>query len=141
MINQIINGIAIAIHGQFPDANIYLDMVEQDLIEPAFYIHNINVDQSNLIAGRTKQSMPFEVVYFPLNGTTDINTTKPTLLAYLKQITLESGQKLNGYNVKGQTIDGELHVFADYDIVVKFVETPPETMGEIEIIGGIQDGS
>lgn len=141
MINQIINGIAIAIHGQFPDANIYTDTIEQDLIEPAFYIHNINVDQSNLIAGRTKQSMPFEVVHFPLNGITDINTTQPVLLSYLRQITLESGQKLNGYNIKGQTIDGVLHVFADYDIVVKFIETQPESMGEIEIMGGIEDGS
>ena len=141
MINDIIAGIAIAIHAQFPDANIYTEPVEQGLVEPAFYIHSINVDQSDLIAGRFRQSLPFEVVYFPLNGTTDINTTQPTLLAYLKQITLENGQKLNGYNIKGQTIDGELHVFADYDVVVKFVETPPETMEEIEIIGGIHDGS
>lgn len=140
MIDQIITGIATTIAGLYPDCTIYTEPVEQGLVEPAFYIHCINVDQSNLIAGRLKQAIPFEVVYFPLNGITDINATEPVLLAYLQQITLENGKKLNGYNIKGQTIDGELHVFVDYDIVVKITETPPELMEELKITGGIENG-
>ena len=136
MINDIINGIAIAIHEQFPDANIYTEPVEQDLVEPAFYIHCINVDQSDLIAGRFRQSMPFEVVYFPLNGVTDINSTLPVLLVALKLITLENGQKLSGYNIKDQVIDDQLHVFADYDVTVSIVAAPVDKMEDLKIIGG-----
>ena len=136
MINDIINGIAIAIHEQFPDANIYTEPVEQDLVEPAFYIHNIDVNQSNLIAGRARQSMPFEVVYFPLNGVSDINATLPELLVALRLITLESGQKLRGNSIKGQTIDDQLHVFADYDVTVSIVAAPVDKMEDLKIIGG-----
>ena len=140
MINDIINGIAIAIHAQFPDANIYTEPVEQGLVEPAFYIHSINVDQSNLIAGRARQSMPLEVVYFPLNGVTDINTTLPELLVGLRLITLENGQRLRGNNIKGQTIDDQLHVFADYDVVVSIVADPVDKMEDLKIIGGTENG-
>ena len=137
MINGIITGIAIAIHGLYPDANIYTEPVEQDLVEPAFYIHNIDVNQSNLIAGRARQSMPFEVVYFPLNGVSDINATLPELLVALRLITLENGQKLRGNSIKGQTIDDLLHVFVDYDMTVKIVTDPVEKMEELKITGGI----
>ena len=137
MINDIINGIAIAIHEQFPDADIHTEPVEQGLVEPAFYIHCINVDQSDLIAGRFRQSMPFEVVCFPLNGVTDINSTLPVLLVALKLITLENGQKLSGYNIKGQVIDDLLHVFVDYDMTVKIVTDPVDNMEELKITGGL----
>ena len=136
MINDIITGIAIVIHGLYPDANIYTEPVEQDLVEPAFYIHNIDVNQSNLIAGRARQSMPFEVVYFPLNGVSDINATLPELLVALRLITLENGQKLRGNSIKGQTIDDQLHVFADYDVTVSIVAAPVDKMEDLKIIGG-----
>lgn len=140
MINDIITAISTAIFTQFPEANIYTEPVEQGLVEPAFYIHCINVDQSDLIAGRFRQSMPFEVVYFPLNGVADINSTLPALLVALKLITLENGQKLSGYNIKGQVIDDLLHVFVDYDMVVKVVTEPVDNMEELKITGGITSG-
>ena len=136
MINDIITGIAVAIHAQFPDANIHIEPVEQGLVEPAFYIHSINVDQADLIAGRFRQSLPFEVVYFPLNGVTDINTTQAVLLVALRRITLENGKKLGGYNIKGQTIDDVLHAFVDYDITVSVVTDPVDKMEDLKIIGG-----
>lgn len=136
MINGIIEAIATVIHGQYPDANIYPEPVEQGLVEPAFYIHCINVDQSDLIARRFRQSMPFEVVYFPLNGAADINSTLPVLLVALRLITLENGQKLSGYNIKGQVIDDLLHVFVDYDMTVKIVTDPVDKMEELKITGG-----
>ena len=137
MINDVLVAISTAIFNQFPDANNWITPIEQGLVEPAFYIHCINVDQSDLIAGRFRQSMPFEVVYFPLNGVTDINSTLPVLLVALKLITLENGQKLSGYNIKGQVIDDLLHVFADYDVTVKIVTDPVEKMEELKITGGI----
>lgn len=137
MINDILIAISTRIAELFPDATNHIEPVEQGLIEPAFYIHCINVDQSDLIAGRFRQSMPFEVVYFPENGVSDINTVLPELLVGLKLITLQNGQKLSGQNIKGQVIDDLLHVFVDYDIVVSIVNDPVDKMGEIKIIGGL----
>lgn len=136
MINDVLVAISTAIFNQFPDANNWITPIEQGLVEPAFYIHCINVDQSDLIAGRFRQSMPFEVVYFPLNGFSDIYATLPVLLVALRLITLENGQKLSGYNIKGQVIDDLLHVFVDYDMTVKIVTDPVDKMEELKITGG-----
>lgn len=141
MIDDIITAMATTIAGLYPDCTIYTEPVEQDLQEPAFYIHCIDVDQSDLIAKRFKHSLPFEVVYFPLNGLADINATLPEILVNLALIELQGGVKIRGKDLKAQPIDGEGHLFVTYDIVVKIPETPPETMEEIEITGGLEDGS
>ena len=137
MVDHIITGMAITIAGIYPDCTIYTEPVEQGLVEPAFYIHCINTDQSDLIAKRFRQSLPFEVVYFPLNGVSDINTTMPELLVNFTQITLQNGVKLRGHNLKAQTIDGEGHLFVTYDVVVSISEPLPENMEEIKITGGL----
>lgn len=136
MIDGIIEAMATTIAGLYPDCTIYTEPVEQDLQEPAFYIHCINVDQSDLIARRFRQSMPFEVVYFPREGLSEINNTLPTLLVYLRQITLKNGQRLNGRNIKGQIIEGILRIFVDYDITVKIATDTVDNMGKINITGG-----
>jgi hypothetical protein len=136
MIEQIITGMATKIASLYPDCTIYTEPIEQGLVEPAFYIHCINVDQRDRIAGRFIHSMPFEVVYFPLNGLSDIYATLSVLLANLRVIELPDGAKIRGIGVSGKPIDGEGHIFVTYDITMKFVETPPETMGEINITGG-----
>lgn len=137
MIDDIITAMATTIAGLYPDCTIYTEPVEQGLVEPAFYIHCIDVDQSDLIAKRFRHSLPFEVVYFPFNGLADINATLPELLVNLALIELADGTKIRGHEISGKPIDGEGHLFVTYDIVVKIQETPPETMEEIKITGGL----
>lgn len=136
MIDQIITGMATTIAGLYPDCTIYTEPVEQGLVEPAFYIHCIDVDQRDRIAGRFIHSMPFEVVYFPLNGLADIYTTIQTLTPALRLLTLPDGTKVRGIEISGKPIDGEGHIFVTYDVTMKFVEAAPELMEEILITGG-----
>ncbi|MBI4858499.1 MAG: hypothetical protein HY818_17320 [Acetobacterium woodii] len=140
MIDQIITGMATTIAGLYPDCTIYTEPVEQGLVMPAFYIHCIDVDQKEQLSKRFKHSLPFEVVYFPLNGLVDINSTLPELLVNLALIELQSGAKIRGKDLKAQPIDGEGHLFVTYDIVVKIPELTPDLMEEIIITGGITNG-
>lgn len=115
MIDQIITGMATTIAGLYPDAMVICpDPIEQGLVEPAFYIHCIDVDQRDRIAGRFIHSMPFEVVYFPLNGLSDIYTTIQTLTPALRLLTLPDGTKIRGIEISGKPIDGEGHIFVTY---------------------------
>ncbi|PKM75258.1 MAG: hypothetical protein CVU92_02285 [Firmicutes bacterium HGW-Firmicutes-17] len=134
MIDQIITGMATVIAGLYPDAMvIYPDPIEQGLVEPAFYIHCIDVDQRDRIAGRFVHSMPFEVVYFPLNGLSDIYSTLPVLLANLRVISLPDGTKISGIEISGKPIDGEGHISVTYDATL-YVQGPPVAkMQTIEI--------
>ncbi|URN83974.1 phage tail terminator family protein [Acetobacterium wieringae] len=133
MIDQIITGIATTIAGLYPDCTVYTEPVEQGLVEPAFYIHCINVDQSDLIAGRFRQSMPFEVVYFPLNGLADIYTTIQTLTPALRLLTLPDGTKIRGIEINGKPIDGEGHIFVTYDATLYIQGPSVAKMQTIEI--------
>lgn len=133
MIDKIITGMATVIAGFYPDCTIYTEPVEQDLQEPAFYIHCIDVDQKDLIAGRFRHSMPFEVVYFPLNGLSDIYTALPVLLANLRAISLSDGTKIRGIEISGKPIDGEGHIFVTYDATLYVQGSPVAKMQTIEI--------
>lgn len=133
MIEQIITGMATKIASLYPDCTIYTEPVEQDLQEPAFYIHCIDVDQRDRIAGRFIHSMPFEVVYFPLNGLADIYSTLPVLLANFRVIELPDGTKIRGIEINGKAIDGEGHIFVTYDATLYIQEPPVEKMQTIEI--------
>lgn len=136
MIDQIITGIATVIAGLYPDCTVYTEPVEQGLVEPAFYIRCIDVDQRDRIAGRFIHSMPFEVVYFPLDGLSDIYATLSVLLANLRVIELPDGTKIRGIEISGKPIDGEGHIFVTYDVTMKSVEAAPELMEELKITGG-----
>lgn len=133
MIDDIITGMAATIACLYPDSTIYTEPIEQGLVEPAFYIHCIDVDQRDRIAGRFIQSMPFEVVYFPENGLSDIYSTLSVLLANLRVIELPDGTKIRGVGVSGKPIDGEGHIFVTYDATL-YVQGPPVAkMQTIEI--------
>lgn len=133
MIDDIITGMAATIACLYPDSTIYTEPIEQGLVEPALYIHCIDVDQRDRIAGRFIQSMPFEVVYFPENGLSDIYSTLSVLLANLRVIELPDGTKIRGVGVSGKPIDGEGHIFVTYDATL-YVQGPPVAkMQTIEI--------
>lgn len=133
MIDQIITGMATMIAGLYPDSTVYTEPIEQGLVEPAFYIHCIDVDQRDRIAGRFVHSMPFEVVYFPENGLSDINANLPILLANLRTITLPDGTKIRGIEISGKPIDGVGHIFVTYDASLYLQGPPVAKMQTIEI--------
>lgn len=133
MIEQIITGMATKIASLYPDCTVYTEPVEQGLVEPAFYIHCIDVDQRDRIAGRFIHSMPFEVVYFPLNGLADIYTTIQTLTPALRLLTLPDGTKIRGIEINGKPIDGEGHIFVTYDATLYIQGPPVAKMQTIEI--------
>lgn len=133
MIDDIITAMATTIAGLYPDCTIYTEPIEQGLVEPAFYIHCIDVDQRDRIAGRFVHSMPFEVVYFPLNGLSDIYSTLPVLLANLRAISLPDGTKIRGIEISGKPIDGEWHIFVTYDASLYIQSPAVAKMQTIEI--------
>lgn len=159
MIDQIIKAMATKIHDLFPDANIYTEPIEQGLEEPAFYIHNINIDHHDQIAGRFIHSIPFEVVYFTDKGTSDNNATLQTLLASMRLIAVKEvvkhevaeGEdpiadtvivhKIRGYGLNGRMIDSELHFFVNYDVMLTLKAGDPDFMDELKVtIEGGTDG-
>lgn len=151
MIDQVIMAMAAKIHELFPDVNIYTETVEQGLEEPAFYIHCINVNHQDQIAGRFIHSMPFEVVYFTDKGAVDQYTKLQTLLVSMRLIMLKKviehevaegekpipdtviTNKIRGTELNGRIIDGELHFFVNYDLILALDDGPGELMQNLEL--------
>jgi len=139
VIDQIITGIAIKLGQLFPTATVYVEPIEQDMQTPAFYVHCIDADSRDNF-GIHRQNLPFEIVYFPLNGSADIYATLQDLLLNAGLITLQNGETLRGTKLNGQPIDDVLHFFVNYDVNLKIVMAPVDVMEEIKITGGIENG-
>ena len=133
MIEKILIAIAIRLGELFPDASVYINSISQGLSEPAFYVHCINVERSEQIAGRFLHTMPFELVYFTKGNDSEKYSVMQQLIISLREIALQSGDLIRGTEINGRIIDGELHVFVNYDLFLMIEQDKVEKMGSIEI--------
>ena len=133
MIEKILIAIAIKLGELFPDASVYINSISQGLSEPAFYVHCINVDRSEQIAGRFLHTMPFEVIYFTHGNESEKYAVMEQLIVSLREIALQDGDLIRGTEINGRIIDNELHVFVNYDLFLMLEQEEAEKMGSIEI--------
>lgn len=131
MVNNIINAISIKLNQVFGDGyRIYDESVKQGLKEPCFFVLALNPSQSTLIGNRYFRQHPFDIHYFPLvtDSKRELQDMGSKLFEVLEYITLEDGDLLRGQEMRYETVDGVLHFFVDYNLVVKKNITPPDDM-------------
>lgn len=131
MVNNIINAISIKLNQVFGDGyRIYDESVKQGLKEPCFLVVALNPSQSTLIGNRYFRQHPFDIHYFPLvtDSKRELQDMGSKLFEVLEYITLEDGDLLRGQEMRYETVDGVLHFFVDYNMVVKKNITPKDDM-------------
>lgn len=131
MVNNIINAISIKLNQVFGDGyRIYDESVKQGLKEPCFFVLTLNPSQSTLIGNRYFRQHPFDIHYFPLvtDSKRELQDMGSKLFEVLEYITLEDGDLLRGQEMRYETVDGVLHFFVDYNMVVKKNITPKDDM-------------
>jgi len=67
MILTILRGVAAAIHGVYPDAEVSIDRVPQGLQPPCFYLETISARERAEHDRRFRLTVPVRVHYFPTN--------------------------------------------------------------------------
>lgn len=116
MVNKIIDGVVLAINGEFGDeCEIYTESVKQGLKEPCFFVRCIR-PMSRLFRGkRYKHSHMYVINYFPASDTpaAELNDVTMRLFECLELITADGGH-LRGADMSSEIDDGVLHFTVVY---------------------------
>ena len=134
MLNDIITGSAKALGGAFgSDYRVYIDDVKQGLSEPCFFVAALKSEQSPLLGDRAVWRNPFVIHYFPRtpNANEELYGAAARLMYALRYIALPDGDPLRGRAMRYEAVDGVLHFFVTYTIIVNIPRELPvmETLG------------
>ena len=135
MLNEVIAGISRKLDATFGDGyEIYENDVEQDLTEPCFFIAVLEPGASPLLGTRGIRRYPFDIHYFPKDGGTneELYNVAEYLMFGLRYITLPNGDMLRGTSISYEVVDGVLHFFVNYNMIVNIPKELP-TMETLEI--------
>ncbi|MFL2104133.1 DUF6838 family protein [Mycobacteroides abscessus] len=133
MINNIIDGISLALSKEFPESEIYTENVEQGLNEPCFLITLVKPENEQFINNKYKQKHLFLIQYFPKGGRNEINEVLGRLNFVLEEVTDLNEKSFRGSKMNAEPVDNVLHFFVHYDFFTHKVEIMGDPMESIEV--------
>lgn len=146
MITDIKKAIAKAINTEFnsdvEDAyRIYTEDISQDLIEPCFSIVHLLSTNESLLPPRYMRNYSFDIHYFPKDNVKvkeECEEVAERLFLCLELINFVDNT-YGGIKMNYEVVEGVLHFFVSYNVIVKKVITPVESMETIETNVGLKD--
>ena len=134
MINEIIDGISIAINAEFGDNHeIYTESMGQGLKEPCFSIICLNPIVEQFLGKRYFRANQFCIHYFPASKERqfECNEVIEKLYGVLEYITV-AGDIIRGTDMHCEVVDGVLSFFVNYDMFVYSNTVKEESMETFE---------
>lgn len=126
MINEIIDGICLALNDEFGDEyEIYTETLKQGLKQPCFSIVCINPTKEQFLGDRYYSTNSFCIHYFPssIEPNTEINTVRIRMFDALEYISVD-GDLIRGTKMTAEVDDsGVLNFIVNYNLFVKKVKT------------------
>ncbi len=112
--NDISQGIALALHGSYPDSHIHHGSVEQGLEKGDFNLVPITANHKKLLGARSSRNVIYDLIYFPESGYTDCLTVADTIHQLLETITTPLGNVLHCINFDYAIDEDVLHITLEY---------------------------
>ena len=134
MINEIIDGISVAINTEFGDTyEIYTEDIEQGLKEPCFSILCLNPTVEQFLGKRYFRTNQFCIHYFPKSRErqSECNSVAERLFGCLEVITVD-GDLIRGTSLHSEISDGVLSFFVNYDLFTYKHEEVAEHMEDVK---------
>lgn len=134
MINEIIDGICLAINAEFGDAyEIYTEEIKQGLKEPCFSILCLNPTVEQFLGKRYFRTNQFCIHYFSkADSRSECHEVAERLIDCLETITVD-GDLVRGNSLHSEINDGVLSFFVNYDLFTYKQEVTEGIGGIIEI--------
>lgn len=136
MVNEIIDGLSVALSDAFDGITIYSESVAQGLQEPCFFILNLTAEEVRLIGNRAKRNMGFDIHYFPKSKVapkSECQSIAERLYPVMREITLLDGSKVLGLNLNHEIVDGVLHFNVEFKPTIVYVGERPEDMQTLDV--------
>lgn len=136
MVNEIIDGISVALSDAFDGITIYSESVAQGLQEPCFFILNLTAEEVRLLGNRAQRNMGFDIHYFPkskISPKSECQSVAERLYPVMRQVTLLDGSNVLGLNLNHEIVDGVLHFNVEFKPTIRYVGDSAEEMQTIEV--------
>lgn len=141
MINNIVDGICLAINAEFgDDFKIYTERIEQGLDEPCFYVKRLNHGSNLFLHDRYTRTNQFAIQYFPStdDAQSECADVSDRLFICLDVVDLGDGS-IRVSQMESIIEDSVLTVTVNYNFFVD-VHTDVSYMEDIDYTGGVKDG-
>lgn len=120
--NTIIDAVIGAIHGAFPEVDIYDETINEGCEYPYFMVVVEDFSEEKLMRENYLQTFIISVLYqykeLPETSYSDFNPISYKLTEALRLIELPNGDKLRGYNINSYPKHQKLEFYVNYDIKV-----------------------
>ena len=114
-VSMILDAITVALDKVSPNANIYIDKVEQGLEDGDILVRLINIEYMRRGTGDFQRVVPvFDIIYFPKAGNKDCMAMGDTLSDKLAVIELSTKDIVRAITKSFEIIDGVLHFKVSY---------------------------
>ena len=114
-VSMILDAITVALDRVSPNANIYIDKVEQGLEDGDILVRLINIEYLRRGTGDFQRVVPvFDIIYFPKAGNKDCMAMGDTLSDKLAVIELSTKDIVRAITKTFEIIDGVLHFKVSY---------------------------
>lgn len=114
-VSMILDAITVALNKISPNANIYVDKVEQGLDDGDILVRLINIEYMRRGTGDFQRVVPvFDIIYFPRVGNKDCMAMGDTLSDKLAVIELSTKDIVRAIAKSFEIIDGVLHFKVSY---------------------------
>jgi len=135
MVSDIIDAISVALNKEFGDGyRIYSEEVPQGAIEPYFFIKAVDPSQTQIRGPRYRRDTLFDIHFFPEQdySYSEMHAVSEHLFFLLEFIPLLDGDLIHGTHMRYETVDGVLHFFVQYNMIIRRVEEK-EQMEEMDV--------
>lgn len=114
-VSMILDAITVALDRVSPNANTYIDKVEQGLEDGDILVRLINIEYLRRGTGDFQRVVPvFDIIYFPKAGNKDCMAMGDTLSDKLAVIELSTKDIVRAITKSFEIIDGVLHFKVSY---------------------------
>ena len=114
-VSMILDAVTVALDKVSPNANIYIDKVEQGLEDGDILVRLINIEYLRRGTGDFQRVVPvFDIIYFPRVGNKDCMAMGDTLSDKLAVIELSTKDIVRAITRSFEIIDGVLHFKVSY---------------------------
>ena len=124
MLDKIVDGISEKLNSAFgDDFTIYTEQIKQGLKTPCFFIQLVSPANIKLVGNRYMRENLFDIHFFPASNepNAECYQMQDSLYLALEYITVD-GDLLRGIRMRGEFVDGVLHFFVNYNMIVLKVE-------------------
>ena len=130
-ISDIVYGITNRIDEIFPNINIYVESVEQNMQTPCVFVKLVSFEHIQQINKRWRVTPTFSIQYFPENGALEASNANLKIQQGIDDIELINGVKMLARAARSENVDGPNgdvigQNFARFDFFLQRIEDIPK---------------